>query len=273
MTSVVRAGGDATCRWRSTVSGIPSRARPGCPRCGSTCDRAQRAQPRSAESGRWSRRSATDAGVDPCAATSRTESPSRRQIAALTAPQNRAALSATTSMTGWRSVGELAITRRISAVAVCCSSASFRLVEQPDVLDGDDRLGGEGLEQCDLLGPRTAATSRRATVMVPIGSPSRSIGTARTVRKPASIRAEERVLRIRRRCPECGQSRRSRSRARWRCRGSVAIGNIRCTAASASSGHGRGRHQVDQVPSNRKTFAFRASHSRTALSAMASKTG
>ena len=43
------------------------------------------------------------------------------------------------------------MTRRISLVAVCCSSASvssrFRasqLLEQPDVLDGDDRLVGEG---------------------------------------------------------------------------------------------------------------------------------
>ena len=66
----------------------------------------------------------TVAGVGPWAATSRSDSPSRRKIAALAAPQNRAALSATTSMTGWRSVGELEMTRRISAVAVCCSSDS-----------------------------------------------------------------------------------------------------------------------------------------------------
>ena len=37
-----------------------------------------------------------------------------------------AAFSATASSTGWRSVGELEITRRISLVAVCCSSASVR---------------------------------------------------------------------------------------------------------------------------------------------------
>jgi hypothetical protein len=42
------------------------------------------------------------------------------------APQSRAALSATTSITGWRVVGELEMTRRISLVAVCCSSASLR---------------------------------------------------------------------------------------------------------------------------------------------------
>ena len=57
-----------------------------------------------------------------------------------------------------RRSGELLMTRRISAVAVCCSSASVRsalrwlqLVEQPRVLDRDDRLVGEGLEQRDLL--------------------------------------------------------------------------------------------------------------------------
>ena len=52
-------------------------------------------------------------------------SPSRRKIDEFVAPHTRAAFSATASMTGCRSVGELAITRRISAVAVCCSSASF----------------------------------------------------------------------------------------------------------------------------------------------------
>ena len=40
------------------------------------------------------------------------------------APHTRAAFSATASITGCRSVGELEMTRRISAVAVCCSSAS-----------------------------------------------------------------------------------------------------------------------------------------------------
>ena len=40
------------------------------------------------------------------------------------APHRRAALSATASNTGWVSVGELLMTFRISAVAVCCSSAS-----------------------------------------------------------------------------------------------------------------------------------------------------
>ena len=49
------------------------------------------------------------------------------------------------------------MTRRISLVAVCCSRASdssavarLQLREQPDVLDGDDGLVGEGLEQLDV---------------------------------------------------------------------------------------------------------------------------
>ena len=49
-----------------------------------------------------------------------------RRIVASAAPQSRAALSTTVSITGWRSVGELEMTRRISAVAVCCCSASVR---------------------------------------------------------------------------------------------------------------------------------------------------
>ena len=62
------------------------------------------------------------------------------------------------SNTGWTSVGELQMTRRISLVAVCCSSVSVRSrlrvsssCEQADVLDRDHRLVGEGLEQVDLL--------------------------------------------------------------------------------------------------------------------------
>ena len=42
------------------------------------------------------------------------------------APHSRGARFAIVSNTGWTSVGELEITRRISAVAVCCSRASVR---------------------------------------------------------------------------------------------------------------------------------------------------
>ena len=84
------------------------------------------------------------------------------------ASHSRAAFSAIGSKTGWRSVGELAITRRISLVAVCCSSASvssrFRVLElreQPHVLDGDDRLVGEGLRGARSACPRRDWTSVR----------------------------------------------------------------------------------------------------------------
>ena len=66
------------------------------------------------------------------------------------APQNRTAAFATASSTGCTSVGDCEIAVRISAVAVCCSSDFAQLGEQPHVLDGDDRLGGEGLQQLDL---------------------------------------------------------------------------------------------------------------------------
>ena len=43
------------------------------------------------------------------------------------------------------------MTSSTSAVAVCCSSDCSQFVEQPRVLDGDDGLGGEVLDQFDLL--------------------------------------------------------------------------------------------------------------------------
>ena len=54
------------------------------------------------------------------------------------ASQSRTALSAMASNTGWTSVGELQMTRRISPVAVCCSSASLRAL----VISAYDGAGG-----------------------------------------------------------------------------------------------------------------------------------
>ena len=56
----------------------------------------------------------------------RRKSPCMRWMTASFASHSRAALSATASRTGWISVGELAITLKISLVAVCCSKASVR---------------------------------------------------------------------------------------------------------------------------------------------------
>ena len=43
------------------------------------------------------------------------------------------------------------MTLSTSAVAVCCCKRFAQLVEQARVLDGDDGLGGEVLDQLDLL--------------------------------------------------------------------------------------------------------------------------
>ena len=51
-----------------------------------------------------------------------------------------------TSSTGWISVGELAMTPKISLVAVCCSNDSLSSLEQPDVLNGDHSLIGKGCQ-------------------------------------------------------------------------------------------------------------------------------
>ena len=42
------------------------------------------------------------------------------------------------------------MTPKISLVAVCCSNDSFNSLEQPDVLDSDHRLVGEGFKKFDL---------------------------------------------------------------------------------------------------------------------------
>ncbi len=61
----------------------------------------------------------------PWRATSRIISPSIWKICAFWASHRRAALSTTAAITGWISVGELLMTPRICAVAVCCSRASL----------------------------------------------------------------------------------------------------------------------------------------------------
>ena len=75
------------------------------------------------------------------------------------APHSRVAFSISVSSTGWRSKVERLITFNTSLVAVCCSRASvevavagLELLEQADVLDGDDGLVGEGRHELDLLG-------------------------------------------------------------------------------------------------------------------------
>ena len=89
------------------------------------------------------------------------------------------------------------ITRRISLVAVCCSSASvssrFRAcssVEQAHVLDGDDGLVGEGLQQLDLLVGEQART-RSVRRQIDAHRPRRPAAWARrdapVSRRPARV--------------------------------------------------------------------------------------
>ena len=79
------------------------------------------------------------------------------------------------------------MTPRISLVAVCCSSASVELLEQPHVLDRDDRLIGEGFEQLDLLFGEKANFCIRRMMNCSNGLPSRSSGAASTVRTPRHL--------------------------------------------------------------------------------------
>ena len=102
-------------------------------------------------------------------------SPSKRKMRRIVASHSRAALSAMVSKTGWTSVGELLIDpqdlagrglllQRLGEIAV----ARLQLREQPDVLDGDDGLVGEGLQQLDLL-VRERPDLLRGPMMAPIG--------------------------------------------------------------------------------------------------------
>ena len=92
------------------------------------------------------------------------------------------------SRTGWRSVGEVAITRRISArgglllqrLGQVGSPVRASAPEQPGVLDGDDGLVGERLQQRDLPvgeGRASAATTDRSDGLPSRGAAARSSET------------------------------------------------------------------------------------------------
>ncbi len=101
-----------------------------------------------------SRRSA----ATPCSEVKWSISPSTLETRPISASHRLLARSPMMSNTGCTSVGELLMTRRISAVAVCCPSASVRSrlrasssCEEADVLDGDDRLVAKVVSELDLL--------------------------------------------------------------------------------------------------------------------------
>ena len=75
------------------------------------------------------------------------------------------------------------MTRSTSEVAVCCSSDSRGSLQEPRVLDGDDGLGGEILDEIDLL-LRERADFAAIDVNAPTNSPSLIIGTVKDERTP-----------------------------------------------------------------------------------------
>ena len=78
--------------------------------------------------------------------------PSTSLITASSAPQTVAAFSAIVSITGWISVGELAITPKDFARRSLLFQSFSEFLEQPDILDGDNRLIGKRFYQFDLAG-------------------------------------------------------------------------------------------------------------------------
>jgi hypothetical protein len=135
---------------------------------------------------------ASDRRSGPCSATTRRWSPSTREIIESVAPHTRAAFSAMVFRTGCRSVGELAMTRKISAVAVCCSKVSVR-----SRLRCSSSLNRRTFSMAmsawvakvwsrAIWRSLNGRTSRRHIPSTPIAAPSRSSGTPSPVRHPTS---------------------------------------------------------------------------------------
>src|SRR5262245_55812005 len=101
----------------------------------------------------------------------------------MVASHRRMALCAIASKTGWRSVGELLITRRMSAVAVCCSRASFVSLNRRTFSIAITAWSANVFNS-SIWASEKGSTCARATLMAPIGASSRIIGTDSTVRWP-----------------------------------------------------------------------------------------
>ncbi len=138
-------------------------------------------------SGVTERASLTDVIVPKCA-TRCILSPSTRWMIASTAPHSRAALSATASSTGWTSVGEREMTRRISLVAVCCSRASFVSLNNRTFSMAMTAWSAKVLSSSTSASENTPAV-RLVTRRAPTASPPDSIGTATQLRNPSTCPA------------------------------------------------------------------------------------
>jgi len=116
--------------------------------------------------------------------------------------QSRSAACAIVANTGSTEVGERLITRRISLVAVCCSSASVsaRLRASSAVNSRTFSIAitawSANADTSAIWRSVNGRTSERVSASTPTGSPSRSIGTARRVRKSASRCASANVYSV-----------------------------------------------------------------------------
>ena len=111
---------------------------------------------------------------------------------ARSAPQRRAADSASVSSTVWRSNAERLMTLRTSAVAVCCSrdsvSSRVRVCTSSNKRTFSIAItawSAKVVTNSICLSVKGSTLSRRRLI-APSGTPSRSSGTARTVRWPSS---------------------------------------------------------------------------------------
>ncbi len=211
-------------------------------------------------------------GVNPtrCMAPSR-----KRQTAPVYPPRSRFELAAIASNTGWTSPGDAAITFRISAVAVCRSSASLVSLNSRAFSIAMTAWSAKVCsEPDDRLSAKTPG-SWRASAMAPRICPSRIMGTP----KPAPMP-------IVRGPPLCAHTLRHR-----RSRGSGELPRSRMTRAATESAARPDRgHRARDVrsapgpcvarmrihsPSNVVTIAYRrsAEHGPWQLRTIASNTG
>ena len=187
-------------------------------------------------------------GADVAVRRRKTMAPVARRRAG---PRSRRRASSTGWTIGRRAGDHAAGSRRSPSAARAPRSArgsAPRAPEQPYVLDRDDRLGGEGLEELDLLAPRRAGPPAARITMAPSGTPSRRSGVARNVGPQQSrlrdARPRHRELRLGQRVQvrERGSSRRSTT-ARPATASRVTATDPRPQAATAAAARDL-RHQL-----------------------------
>ena len=199
--------------------------------------------------------------------------PSNRKTHANSAPQSRAALWAIVSNTGWTSVGELQMTRRISLVAVCCSSVSVRSrfrasssLNRRTFSMAMTAWSAKVFRSSICVVGERPGLRRAMTVIAPIGTPvAQHRHAEQRSGSPPARRDCLRVLGILAVRPQCGRRAPRQDGAPGRMlRGSAACGirlpegleRLRCCSR-------RWAAKWISSPSKRKTEPYAASHRRT----------